>query len=216
MDYALRVADRHVPEAPRFALPDAPYLKLRHAVRWTTGEVPRRKGSLANVHRARIRPGDRGADRPRGSVNRELVLLRPAAVAQIHDRLARAVARQLGLRTVGVINPQVGHICGVLRAGELKDAVGEHAEMPLAEPSHPRRRELEGQLVVLDDQIVVSQCLPLLKSHLVSLRSGSALVGITAAESRRISSATSLGSRMVTSITRTPASFFIHVSWRFA
>jgi len=105
---------------------------------------------------------------------------------------------------------------GVLWAGELEDAVGEHAEMSLAEPSQPRRRELEGELIVLNDQVVVAERLPLLESHLVSLRSGSALMGSRQAESRRIFSATSLGSRMVTSITRTPASFFIHVSWRFA
>ena len=76
---------------------------------------------------------------------------------------------------------------GILRAGELEHTVGEHAEVTLAEPPHSCRRELERQLLALEDQIVVSQCLPLLESHLASLRAWSLLVGLTAPESRRIS-----------------------------
>ena len=126
----------------------------------------------------------------------------PAAAAQVEDRLARAVARQLGLRAVGVEDAQVGHVHGVLGPGELEDAVGEHAEMALAQAPHTRRRELERQLVVLDDQIVVAEGLPLLESH--------------QAPESRISSATATGARPVTSITRTPASLRIQVSWRRA
>ena len=67
--------------------------------------------------RARARPmstrqvrraGDRRADLPGERLDRERVALRPAAAAQVQDGLARAVARQLGLRAVGVEDPQAG------------------------------------------------------------------------------------------------------------
>ena len=95
----------------------------------------------------------------------KLVLLGPAAPAQVQDRLARAVARQLGLRAVGVEDPQVGHVLGVLAAATAQHPVGEHAEVAVAQPAHARGRELERQLVALDDQVVVAQRLPLLESH---------------------------------------------------
>ena len=67
----------------------------------------------------------------------------PAAAAQVQDRLAGAVARQLGLRAVGVEDAQVGHVCRILGPGELEHAVGEHAEVALAQPAHARGGERE-------------------------------------------------------------------------
>ena len=55
------------------------------------------------------RRGDRRADLAGGGLDRERVGVGPAAAAQVQDRLARAVAGQLGLRAVGVEDPQPGH-----------------------------------------------------------------------------------------------------------
>ena len=74
----------------------------------------------------------------------------PAAAAQVQDRLARAVARQLGLGAVGVEDPQVGDVLWVGGRREQQHAVGEHAEVGLAEPAHARGRELERELVALE------------------------------------------------------------------
>ena len=111
--------------------------------------------------------GDRRADRrPRACRIEKLVAVGPAAAAQVEDRLARAVARQLGLGAVGVEDPQVGHVRGVRRRREQQHAVGERRR---SAPSHSRRTraggELERELVALDDQVVVAEGLPLLEAH---------------------------------------------------
>ena len=49
----------------------------------------------------------------------------PAAAAQVQDRLARAVARQLGLGAVGVEDPQPGDAAGLVGRREQQHAVGE-------------------------------------------------------------------------------------------
>ncbi len=51
------------------------------------------------------------------------------APAQVQDRLARAVARQLGLGAVGVEDPQPGDEAGLVGLGEQQDPVGEHARV---------------------------------------------------------------------------------------
>ena len=47
----------------------------------------------------------------------------PAAAAQVEDRLAGAVARQLRLRAVGVEDPQPSHEPGLVGRGQQQDAV---------------------------------------------------------------------------------------------
>ena len=155
----------------------------------------------AHVDAAAVGAGDLRADLAGDGVDRELVELGPAAAAQVEDRLARAVARQLGLGAVGVEDAQVGDVPGS-SAGRAEHAVGEHAEVPRAERRTRAARQLKRELVALDDQVVVAERLPLLESH-------------PAAESR-ISTATSSAERPVTSIGVTPASLRIQASWRRA
>ena len=51
----------------------------------------------------------------------------PARAAQVEDRLARAVARQLGLRAVGVEDPQPRDEAGLVGRREHEHAVGAEA-----------------------------------------------------------------------------------------
>jgi hypothetical protein len=69
----------------------------------------------AHVHAARVGAGDGRPYLTGHGLDREGVGVGPAALAQVHDRLARAVAGQLGLRAVGVEDPQVGHEAALLR-----------------------------------------------------------------------------------------------------
>ena len=92
--------------------------------------------------------------------------MRPPAVAQIENGLARAVTRELGLGSVGIEDPQVCDVEWILRAGDLKDAVCVDAEVTFAQPPDAGGREREGKLLLLDDHVVVAKRLPLLKSHI--------------------------------------------------
>src|ERR1039458_1332869 len=85
---------------------------------------------------------------------------------------------------------------------EQQHPVGTGSKVAVAQPADAHCGQLERELVPLDDQVVVAQCLPLLESH-------------TVPESR-ISCATSSGSPPVPSIACTPASLRTHVSWRLA
>ena len=134
-------------------------------VRAAAGEVAGCQRGIAHVDAAGIGAGDRRPDRARRRRDRELVAIGPAAPAQVEDRLARAVARQLGLRAVGVEDPQVRDVAGSRWRREQQHAVGEEAEVRLAEPAHAGGRQLERQLVALDDQVVVAEGLPLLEAH---------------------------------------------------
>ena len=111
--------------------------------------------------------GDRRLSRsPPRCVDRERVGVGPAAAAQVEHRLARAVSRQLGLRAVGVEDPQLGDVVAASSgAREQQDAVGADAEVGLADPPDPLLGQLPGQLVGLDDQVVVAEGLPLLEAH---------------------------------------------------
>ena len=70
----------------------------------------------------------------------KVVRVGPAVAAQVEDRLAGAVAGQLGLGAVGVEDPQLGDERRVLAAREQQDPVGADPEMRVAEPLDPRRR----------------------------------------------------------------------------
>ncbi len=70
--------------------------------------------------------------------------LGPAAVAQVEDRLARAVARQLGLRAVGVEDPQARDEARLVGRRELEHAVGADAEVAVAQAAARAGRELNG------------------------------------------------------------------------
>src|SRR3954471_23014797 len=111
-DRALRVADRDVLE-----LPAAPAgLKRAAAVLAPGGEVLRSGRGATHVDRAGQLAGDGWPDRPGGGADRELVLIRPAVAAEVEDRLAGAVAGELGLGTVRVEDPQIGNKLRVLAA----------------------------------------------------------------------------------------------------
>src|SRR6202453_2050400 len=100
-----------VPRAPRRY--DRPAAVLRPA-----GKVGGLQPCGAHIDPARVRPGDLRADLPGDGVDRELVAVGPVA-AQVEDRLARSVARQLGLRTIWVGDPPVGNILRGGRPGGL-------------------------------------------------------------------------------------------------
>ena len=119
-------------------------------------------------------------------------------LAQVEQRLAGAVARQLGLRAVGVVDPQPRDVAGLVGGREREHAVGADAEVPVAQGAH-----LVGvDAGRLDDEVVVAERLPLLELH------GSIMPCSSAA--------TSSGSRPVTSSVRMPGSLRIQVSWRLA
>jgi hypothetical protein len=98
-------------------------------------------------------------------LDREDVLIGPSAPAQVEDRLARPVARQLGLRAVGIVDPQLRHEASILAGLEQQNPVGEYTEVPFTKLANARRSELELQLGPLHDQVIVSECLPLLEFH---------------------------------------------------
>ena len=99
LDRALRVADRQCWNG-ELARPRPPAPSRR-----PLGKSVEAAGA-AHVDAAGGRAGDRGPDLAGGGLDRERVGVGPAVAAQVHDRLARAVAGQLGLRAVGVEDPQ--------------------------------------------------------------------------------------------------------------
>ena len=135
------------------------------AVGAARGKVLRLRRGASHLHRAGPLRGDRRRDRAGGGADREGVGVGPAVAAQVENRLARPVARQLGLGAVGVEDPQLGDEGRVVAAREQQHPVGADPEVRIAEPLDARRRQLPGQLVGLDDQVVVAERLPLLESH---------------------------------------------------
>ena len=160
-DRALRVADRDVLEVPGAAAGD----QGPPAVRAARGKVLGPGRGAAHLDRAGPLRGDRRRDRPRRREDREGLRVGPALAAQVEDRLAGPVAGELGLGAVGVEDPQLGDEPRVLAAREQQHPVGADPEMRVAEPLHPGRGQLPGELLRLEDQVVVAQRLPLLESH---------------------------------------------------
>ena len=126
-DRALRVADRDVLEAPTARPPACRARRAPSAA--PPGIVLRRQASAPHVDAAGRRPGDRRADLAGGGLDREDVGVGPAAAAQVEDRLARAVARQLGLRAVGVEDRSRATKPGCVGSAQQQDPVGEDAEV---------------------------------------------------------------------------------------
>ena len=102
-----------------------------------------------------------GADLARDRLDRVGQRARPAALAQVQQRLAGAVARQLGLRAVGVVDPQPRDEAGLVGGREREHAVGADAEVAVAERAHA----LGIDPFAFDDQVVVAERLPLLEPH---------------------------------------------------
>ena len=119
-DRALRVADRDVLETVAGDLAVEAHVARPMSVRQ----------ARSPVIVVRISPGD--------GLDRERVRVGPAALAQVQQRLAGAVARQLGLGAVGVVDPQPGDVAGLVGRGEREHAVGADAEVAVAQPPHPR------------------------------------------------------------------------------
>ena len=111
------------------------------------------------------RAGDRRRGSPRRPCRSRTRLVGPAAVAQVQDRLAGAVARQLGLRAVGVEDPQLGDVPGSRGLESSSTPSANRPKCGVAQQPHTRGGQLEGKLVALDDQVVVAEGLPLLEAH---------------------------------------------------
>ena len=89
----------------------------------------------------------------------------PSVAAQVQDRLARTVARQLGLGSVGVEDPQPRDVAGLVGLGQQQDPVGRDARVNGADRLDPRGRQLELERRGLDDHVVVAERMPLLELH---------------------------------------------------
>ena len=109
LDHALRIADVDVLKAPL-----APgRLERPGAVGRTAGVVGRGHRGPPDRHRDLARAGDRRRHLAGLGQDRERVLVGPAGLPQVEDRLAGAVARELGLGAVRVEDPQLGDVAVV-------------------------------------------------------------------------------------------------------
>ena len=87
-------------------------------------------------------------------------------MAQVEDRLAGAVARQLGLRAVRVEDPQARDEAGLRRARRARARRRRRARSAGRTAAAPARAvSSNGTLGGLDDEVVVAQGLPLLEAH---------------------------------------------------
>ena len=80
------------------------------------GKSGRAQPRAPHLHPARARGRDRRAHLAGRGLDRELVAVGPPLTAQVQDRLAHAVARQLRLRSVGIEDPQARDEALVARA----------------------------------------------------------------------------------------------------
>ena len=135
-DRALRIADRDMLELP-FA---AAALSLPLAVLAAPRGSPSRGRRPSHLDAQVSSPVIVGTIGPATVPIAKVVLVGPAVATQVEDRLARAVAGELGFRSVGVEDPQVGDEPGIVAAREQQNAVRADAEMRVAEPLDPRLR----------------------------------------------------------------------------
>src|SRR4051794_32484681 len=156
-DRALWVADRDVLEAEgpssgfQFALP----------VRRSSRKAGRCEVRPAHVDRARRRAGDRRADLAGPRLDAERVGLGPPVAPEVEDRLARPVPRQLRLAAVRVEDRQPRDEARLRGLVEHQHAVAAGPEVRVAQPLDLAR----GQALLLEDEVVVAQGLPLLEAH---------------------------------------------------
>jgi hypothetical protein len=162
LDRALRVARLHELEVEL-----APRRRQRASAVLRTGRevLLREQAHAAHVDGAGVGAGDARPHLARRGAHGEAVVLRPAVAAQVHDRLAHAVAGELGLRPVRVEDAHFGYDFRLVGLAQQQDAVGAHARVRGAQNPHPRRGELERELTLLDDGVVVAERLPLLEAH---------------------------------------------------
>ena len=131
---------------------------------WASPACAQRRA--AHVHAAGRVGEDRRADLAGRGLDRELARVGPAGAAQVEDRLARAVAAQLGLGAVGVEDPQARDEAGLVGRREDEHAVGADAGVAVAQRAHEVGARLAAvELRRLDDHVVVGQRLPLLEAH---------------------------------------------------
>ena len=163
LDHALRVADVDVPEAPTRGPPTRPCRCRRRA----------RPGSRASVTEARpIAIETSSGPVIVGVTSPALVMIVNVSasvqpgVAQVEDRLAGAVARELGLRAVGVEDPQLGDVAlvgGRARAAGCRPSRRRSAarrSAGSAPRSAPRAAPSRSTI-----DVVVAERLPLLEPH---------------------------------------------------
>ena len=122
------------------------------------GEVRLR---AAHVDRAGRRARDRRADLAGLRLDAERVGVGPAVAAQVQDRLARAVARQLGLEPSGL---------KIVRRATKPGSSGWVSTSTPSAPgpkcgSHSRSTWPGSAAMLLEDEVVVAQRLPLLEPH---------------------------------------------------
>ena len=160
-DRALGVADLHVLKAP----PPSPGRQLTTSVVDPRRIIGAAQPRPAHVDRARRLGGDRRSDLAGRGLDRERSRVGPATPAEVQDRLAAAVARQLRLGAVRVEDPQPSDVAGLVRLREQQDPVGGHARVRRADRAHAGRRQLERQRGGLDDHVVVAERVPLLELH---------------------------------------------------
>src|SRR5919106_2816953 len=206
LDRALRIAERDVLECPF----PASCAQRAASVGGTGREVIGRRAGPPDPHRAGALRGDCRPHRPRCRVDREAALIRPAMQVYVERRLAGAVARQLRLRAVGIEYPQLRHGVILAMPSEQQDAVRADAEMGVADPFYPLRRQLPGQDLGVEDQVVVAKRLPLFEVHAAPV---SQRVWSSNSSMRR---ATSASESPLQSIESTPSIRRIQVSWRRA
>ena len=126
-----------------------------------------------------------GPDLAGRGLDRERVGVGPAVAAQVQDRLAGAVAGQLGLGPVGVEDPQARRRS---RARRWRRAAARRRSRCRCAARTARRTRAgvssKGSVLVLDDHVVVAQRLPLLERHAgrVSSNSSATSSGVAAGD----------------------------------
>ena len=163
-DRALRVADRDVLKAPRAPAGARSSPRPSAAPPGKSFEVEAR---AAHVDAAGVGPGDRRADLARGGLRSRT---RPASVQPRRRRYR--IASRAPLPDSSASEPsglKIAQVAPRTAGPRAATAAARRRRTRRSGPSHSvrdaRRRQLERELVPLDDQVVVAERLPLLESH---------------------------------------------------